>query len=290
MKQFLALGVLAMAAFLGLTQDSQAHGGKFRRCRGGCESDCAAPCATVASAPSAPQFEDRKVKVAKHVMKEKEIEVLECKRVVREEKYGYTVCVQVMKDEKRKVVVCTPTMKEIDATWTVMTPKTVEKKIQCTTYKCERVMITEKVPVCRVVCVTCVDECGRCHTRRERVTVMEEQTRCVIQRTPVVTEKTVLVTICEPVVHKGKKTICEMVRSEQEVTVKVCSFEHQKREGVRNVCEMVTEKVKRKVQYCETVWEEQTIRVQVGGACASDCGNDCGRGRVGIFRRGGCCN
>ena len=27
-------------------------------------------------------------------------------------------------------------------------------------------LITEQVPVCKTVCVTCVDECGRCHTRR----------------------------------------------------------------------------------------------------------------------------
>lgn len=293
MKQFLALGFLATVAFFGLTQDSQANGGMFRRCRGGCDSGCAsAPCAP--AAPVEVKWEERKVKVAKQVMKEKEIDVLECRRVMKDVPYTYTVCVPVTKQEKRIVNICTPTTREVDTTWTVMTPKTVEKKVQCTTYTCERVNITEKVPVCRVVCVTYVDECGRCCTKRERVTEWCEQTRCVIKRTPVVTEKTVLVTICEPVIHKGKKTICEYVNTPKEVMVNVCTYNHEKREGVRQVCETVTEKVKRKVQYCETVWEEQTIRVQVGGACASDCGSDCGHGRGhrgGIFRRGGgCCN
>ncbi|MBI3822154.1 MAG: hypothetical protein HY289_05675 [Planctomycetes bacterium] len=286
MKQLLAMAFLASAAMFGFTADSQAHCGKFRGCRGGCD----APCATAAAAPApAPVFEERKVKVAKTVMKEKEIDVIECRRVMKEEKYTYTVCVQVTKDEKRKVIVCTPTTREEDYTYTVMVPKTEKRTIKCTTYKCERVMITEKVPVCKTICVTCVDECGRCHTRRERVTVMEERTRCVVQRTPIVEEKVVDVTVCVPEQRKGKRTICETIRAEKEVMVKVCSFEHQKKEGTRTVCTTEQVKVKRKVSYCETVWEEQVVRVQVGGGCAPSC-NDCGR-RVGFFRRGGgCCN
>jgi hypothetical protein len=275
MKQSLATALLATVALLGLTPDSQANG-LFRRCRGGCEDDCA---------PAPVQYEDRKVIQYKPVMKEKVIEVLECKRVTREEKYNYTVCVPVTKEEKRKVVVCTPVMKEVDYTYTVMVPKTVDKKVMCVTYQCERVMITEKVPVCRTVCVTCVDECGRCYTRRERVTVIEERTRCVLKRIPITQEKMVKVTICEPVIHKGKKTVCEIVRSEKDVMVNVCSFEHQKREGVRTVCEIQTEKVKRTVQVCELVREEVTVRVPVRSTC---CTSDCGHGRVGFFRR--CCD
>src|SRR5437879_364594 len=106
-----------------------------------------------------------------------------------------------------------------------MVPKCVEKKVQCSTYRCERVMITEKVPVCRTVCVTCVDECGRCHTRREVVTEMVERTRCVVKRIPVVEERTVMVTVCEAVQHKGKKTICEIQHNVREEVVKVCTFE-----------------------------------------------------------------
>ena len=298
MKQFLAIAFVAAAALIGVTQESQAsHGGKFRRCSGGCETACAAaPCATVVAAPVEVKYEDRKVTVYKQVTKEKMVDVLECKRVMREEKYQYTVCVPVTRDEKRKVVVCTPVNREVDYTYTVMVPKTVTKKIQCTTYQCVRENIVEQVPVCKTVCVTCVDECGRCHTRRERVTVMEERTRCVVKRIPIVEERTVNVTVCEPVLHKGKRTVCEIVRSEQDVVVKVCSYETQKREGVRTVCEVVTEKVQRKVSYCETVAEVTTVRVAVGGACDSSCGSDCGsshgRRHGGIFRRtsGGCCN
>ena len=46
---------------------------------------------------------------------------------------------------------------------------------------------------------------------KQRVTAMEEQTRCVIKRTPIVEEKTVFVTVCEPVIHKGKKTTGEIL-------------------------------------------------------------------------------
>jgi hypothetical protein len=273
MKQFLATAFLATVALLGLSQDSQANG-LLRRCCGGCESDCA---------PAPMQYEDRKVIQYKPVMKDKVIEVLECKRVMRDEKYHYTVCVPVTKEEKRKVIVCTPVMKEVDCTYTVMVPKTVEKMVKCVTYKCERVMIIEKVPVCRTVCVTCVDECGRCYTRRERVTVIEERTRCVVKRIPIIEEKMVKVTICEPVVQKGKRTVCDIVHSEKDVMVKVCSFEPKKCEGVRTVCEIQTEKVKRKVQVCELVREEVTVRVPV---CRTSCSSDCGHGRVGFFRRG----
>ena len=109
------------------------------------------------------------------------VDVLVCSRVTTEEKYTYTVCVPVMKEEKRMVTVCTPVMKEVAYTFTVMVPHTEQRKVQCTTYQCVKEMVVEKVPVCKVVCVTCVDECGRCHTHRERVTVMEEQTRCVVK-------------------------------------------------------------------------------------------------------------
>jgi hypothetical protein len=174
----------------------------------------------------------------------------------------------------------------VDYTYIVMVPKCVEKKVQCTTYKLERVTITEKVPVCKVVCTTCVDECGRCFTKRDRVTVIEERTRCCLQRVPCVTEKTVKVTVCERQEHKGKKTICEIVKTEKDVMVKVCTIEHQKREGVRTVCELKTEKVKRKVQVCEMQKYEETIKVAVGTSCDSDCG----RGhRVSFLRRNSDC-
>jgi hypothetical protein len=127
---------------------------------------------------------------------------------------------------------------------------------------------------------------------------MEDQTRCVVRRIPTTTQQVVNVTVCEAVQQKGRKTVCDIVRNLQEVTVNVCSFEHQPREGVRTICDTVTEKVKQKVQVCTMVPYEETIRVQVGGVCATSCSNDCGnncgqsRGhRGGLFRRGGgCCN
>lgn len=283
MKHLFATAALALVAFFGLTQDSQA-GGKFRHCNGGCDSGCAsAPCETVVVAPV---FEDRKVTRYKQVWTDKVVDVLECKKVTREEKYTYLVCVPVTTEEKRKVTVCTPVTKEVDYVYTVMVPKTVQKKVQCTSYVCEKTLVVEKVPVCRVVCVTCVDECGRCHVRREHVTVIEEVTRCVVTRKPVITEHVVNYTICEPVQQKGKKLVCEIVRTEQDQVYKVCSFVNEKREGVRTVCEFVTEKVKRTVKVCETVSYEETIRVQVS-TCAPVC-NDCAPVSHGhrLFRRG----
>jgi hypothetical protein len=293
MNRFGLAALFAVVAVLGIALESQASGGLFRRC-GGCDGCGPAPCATTECAPAPVQYEERKVKVYKSVLKEKDVEVLVCKRVTREEKYTYTVCVPVTTQEKRKVTVCTPVSKQVECVYTVMVPKTVEKKVMCTTYQCVTENIVEKVPVCKTVCVTCVDECGRCHTHRERVTVWEERVRCCVKRIPIVTEKTVMVTVCEAVQQKGTRTVCEIVRTEQEITVKVCTFVHEKREGTRLVCDTVTEKVMRKVHFCETVVTEETVRVPVCAPCAtpcSDCG-DCGRGhRAGFFRRSsGCCN
>ena len=299
MKHLMATAFLATVALFGLTQVSEANG-LFRRCKGGCDSGCAsapcasAPCATVAPAPV--QYEERKVKVARQVWTDKEVEVLECKRISREEKFVYTVCVPVTTQEKRKAIVCTPVSKQVEYTYTVMIPSTVQKKVQCTTYQCVRETVCEMVPVCKTVCVTCVDECGRCHTRRERVTVMEERTRCVVKRVPIITEQIVNVTVCTPEIRKGMKTVCEIVRSETDVLVNVCRIDHQQREGVRTVCENVTVKSKRMVKVCSTVWDETTVRVPVcSTSCAAPC-DDCGTAghhqrRGGIFRRGSsCCN
>jgi hypothetical protein len=298
MKQLLATAFLAAVAFLGLTQDSQANGGGFRRCRGGCDSGCAsAPCEAAPCAPAAPapvQYEERKVKVYKQVMTTKEIDVLVCKPYTREEKYNYTVCVPVTREEKRKVFECNYVSRPVEYTYTVMVPRTVEKMVKCTTYQCVRETIREQVPVCRTVCVTCVDECGRCHTRHERVTVMEERTRCVVKHIPTVTDRMVRVTVCDAQQRKGTRTVCEAVRTEKEVMVKVCSYEHKPMVGTRTVCEYKTEKVKRTVQVCEMVATAQIVRVPVCSTSCSSPSDDCGHQRhhrAGHFRRGsGCCN
>jgi len=303
MKHLFAAALLAVTAILGITQDSQA-GGLFRRNRGGdgCAAPCDQPCAQVAPAPVVEaRWEERKVTRYKPVMVEREIDVVECKRVAREEKYAFTVSVPVERMEKRKISVATPVQKEVEFVYTVMVPRVVEKKVQVCNYRIDRQMVTEKVPVCRTVCVNYVDECGRCCVRREQVTDMVERTRCVVTRVPVMEERVVQTTVCEAVQQKGKKMICEIVRSEREEMVKVCSFEQQKREGVRTIYDVVTEKVKRKIQVCEMQSYEEVVRVQVGG-CAPVYQNDCygggsggghHGGRGGFFRRGGgggCCN
>jgi len=300
MKQFLGTACLTMVALMGLVQTTEANGGLFRRGRGCCDAPCDAPCANVvAQAPAPMQYEDRKIKVYKNVWKEQEIEVTECRRVTSQEKYHYTVSVPVWTDAKRRVTICTPVSKEVDYTYTILVPKTMQKTVQCTTYQCVTDHVKQMVPVCRTVCVNYVDECGRCCTRRETVTEMREVTRCVVRRVPVVTDRVVNYTVCEPVQHQGKKMVCEIVRSEREETYKVCSYNQEQREGVRTVCNLVHEKVKRKVQVCERVESEETVRVAINTGCASDCHDDCdngrrhgGRARGGLFRRGssGCCN
>jgi len=298
MKHRFAAALLATVAILGFAQDSQAKGGLFRRnrgCDGGVSAPCEQPCAQpVQQVIPEVKWEERKVTRHKPVMVEREIEVVECKRVAREEKYTFVVSVPVERQEKRKVSVATPVQKQVEYTYTVMVPRQVEKKVQVTTFRCEQQMITEKVPVCRTVCVPYVDECGRCCVRRETVTDMVERTRCVVNRIPVVQERVIQVTVCDAVQQKGVKTVCEIQRTETEQLVNVCSFEQQKREGVRTVYDVVTEKVKRKVQVCEMQAYEEVVRVMVGGQCAptyNDCcyGNGGGGGhhggRGGLFRR-----
>jgi hypothetical protein len=201
--------------------------------------------------------------------------------------------VPVWNDVKRMVTVATPTYKQVDYTYTIMVPKTLQKTVPYTTYTCQTEMIREQVPVCRTVCVPYVDECGRCCNRIERVTEMQERTRCVVKRIPVTTERVVNYTVCEPVQQQGKRTVCEIVHTQSERIDKVCSFNQEKREGVRNVCNTVTEKVKRMVKVCEQVVTEEVVRVAINVPCEAPCapvcddgGNGHGR-RGGLFRRGG---
>lgn len=286
------IAILTLLAGLLAATQCQAHG-LFRR-HGGC-GDCAAPCAAPCEAAPV-KYEERTVVRYKSVMVEREIEVLECKRVMMEEKYTYTVCTPVMKQVKRMEMVCTPVYKDVPYTYTVMVPKCVEKEVMCTTYRCVTEMVKECVPVCRTVCVTCVDECGRCHTHRERVTVMEERTRCVVKRIPETVKKMVTVTVCEPKTMTGMKRVCEIQRSEREVMCNVCEIVRTVKEGVRPVCHYETVKVKRKVQVCEMQKYEERVKVAVCTPCATTsccqpaCDSGCGHGHRGLFRRGGCCH
>jgi hypothetical protein len=307
MKRLSVLALLATVAVFAITAESQANG-LFRRQKGCCEAPscapaCAAPCAADC-APAPIQYEERKVTCYKQVMVEKDVEVLVCKNVTTEQKYTYTVCVPVTTQVKRMETYCTPVTKEVDYTYTVMVPRTMQKTVACTTYQCVTEMVKECVPVCKIVRNTCVDECGRCHTTCERVTVMEERTRCVTKRIPITTEQVVNYTVCEPVTKAGKRTVCEYVSNQREVLVNVCSYQNVEKVGTRMVCTPVTEKVIRKVSYCTTVPYETTVKVAIApvstcsapscDSCApacDSCGHTSHHRRGGLFRRGSsCCN
>lgn len=240
MKRMFVFAVLATVAVLGVALDAQASGcgnggGLFRRHRGGC-GDCGG-CATTACAAPAPapvQYVEQKVTRYKQVMVEKEITEVVCKRVTREEKYTYTV----------------------------MVSKCVPQTVKQTTYKCVTENVNVVVPVRKVVCVTCTDECGRCYTQRQCITENVNCVRTVVKRVPVVQDVVVNTVVCEA----------------------------QKREGTRLVCEIVRENVKRKVQVCQLQPYTETIRVAVCNTTCNSCDSGCGHHghghRGGLFRRG----
>jgi hypothetical protein len=117
----------------------------------------------------------------------------------------------------------------------------------------------------------------------------------VVRRVPVQTAQLVNRTICEPVVQKGTRMVCELVTVQQEVTVNVCSYKTEVKTGTRLVCEVVTEKVARKVQVCQVTPYTETVRVPVAVPCATtSCSEGCGEAacgghaRRGLFHRGSC--
>src|ERR1043165_8857004 len=136
MKKLLVSAVLAVAAVLGLTLDSQA--GLFRHhrgdCGGGCDTGCASsapygPVADCAPAPApAPQYVEQKVTRYKQVMVEKEIEELVSRCVARQEKFTYNVQVPVMTPEKRTETFYSRVEKQVPFTYTVNVPVTVPEK------------------------------------------------------------------------------------------------------------------------------------------------------------------
>jgi len=296
LKRLSVHGLLALVALLGIVVESQAKGGLFRRSSGcgGCEAPCAAaPVMPVAQV--APQFEDRKVTAYKYVTVEKEIDVVVCRTVMKDVPYTFTVCVPVTKQETRKQTYYQTVQKEVEYKYTVLVPRTVQRTVKQTTYRCETEQIVEKVPVCRTIRVSCVDECGRCYTRCERVTVMEDRTRCVVKRIPVVQDVVINEVVCDRVEKVGKRIVCDVVPQVRDVVVNVCTMTYEKREGVRKVCEVVRENAKQKVQVCQQVAYETTVRVQIGGGeCAPTCdvgyGGGHGGRRGGLSRRGGCCH
>jgi len=344
MKRLFVSAVLSVVAVLGLTLNSEAGHGKFRH-QSGCDSGYAyaAPCETVAYAPAPVQYVEQKVTRYKQVMVEKEIEEVVYRQVARQEKftysvqvpvtkqevrkqtyytqvqkevpYTYTVCVPVTVAEKRKETIYNRVEKQVPYTYTVAVPRTVQKKVTQTTYQCINENVTETVPVCRTVRVSCVDECGRCYTRCERVTEMVPVTRCIVKRVPITQEVVVNHVICEYENRQGSRTVCELVPVVRDVVVNVCRIENQTRQATRTVCEVVpqvrdvtiqvcsyateqregsrtvyntvNEKVKRRVQYCQMQPYEEIVRVAVGNYCEAPSYNYCDYGNSGGHGRRG---
>lgn len=296
------LTMVAIAALAGvalLPATSEAFGRRKASC---CEiappcgaAPCAAPCApVVAPAPAPVQYRDVTVTKYKQVMVEKQIVELVCKTITKEVPYTYNVCTPVVTPTKKLVNVCKIVTKEVPYTYTVMVPRTVQEKVLCTTYQCITEVVTKQVPVCKIVRVPCVDACGNCTYVCQRVTEMQTVSCNVVKRVPVQTERIVNKTICEPVLQKGTKMVCEYVTVQQEVTVNVCTYKTDVVTAKRLVCEVVTEKVARKVQVCQVTPYTETIRVPVEVPCATtSCSEGCAEPaghhvRRGLFHRGSC--
>jgi hypothetical protein len=291
------LTMLAIAALAGialLPGTSEAFGRRKASCCEIAPPCCAAPCAPVVAAKPAPvEYRDVKVTKYKQEMVTKDVVELVCKTVMKEVPYKYTVCTPVITPTKKLVNVCKTVTKEVPGTYTIMVPRTVQEKVTCMTYQCTTEVVTKQMPVCRTVCVPCVDACGNCTYVRRSVTEMQTVTCNVVKRVPVTKEMIVNKTICEPVQKTGTRTVCEVVTVQQEVTVNVCTYKTEVKEAKRLVCEVVTEKVARKVQVCQMTPYTETVRVPVAAPCAttSCCEPACGgRAHRSLFRRGGCCN
>jgi hypothetical protein len=291
MKRSLLVSVF-MAAFgvAALLPSASSASGWLRRGCGGCDN-CPAPCPVVAAPPAKVEvkYEDRVVTRYKPVTREKEIEVCVHKMVPREVKQ--TVMVPFTVKELRKVTECIPSYREVEYHYTEMVPRIIREKVNQTVTERRIKEVEVTVPVCRIVQTPCVDECGRCYTKCERVTEMQRTKRCVVECVPVVREVEVCRTVCDRVERVGKRTVCDMQRREKEV--EVCVIRCQPQERICKVYECVPEKVKRKVQYCEMVPYQETIRVAVcPPPCSTACDTGCGHHRVfgGLFQRHGCCN
>ena len=280
--------IVATLCLAALLPSASSASGWLRRCGGCCDS---APCTTAAAAPAKaePKYEDRVVTRYKAVTKEKEVEVCVNTMVAKDVKR--TVMVPVTVKEKRKVIDCVPTWKEVECKYIELVPHVEKVKVKQTCIERHRKEIEETVPVCRLVRTQCVDDCGRCYTKCERVTEMVKVKRCVVECVPVTREVEVCRTVCDRVDKTGKRKVCDYVRQEKEVEVCVVRCEPQER--VCKVWECVQTKEKRKVSYCEMVPYQETIRVCVSPACDSCCDKGCGQRRIfgGLFNRcGGCCN
>lgn len=278
MKRTLSAPVLLAAlALIGLYPAQSFGWGLFRHCGSCCSPACEAP---------PPKMKEVQVTCYKPVWKEKEVTEVVCRMVPKQEKCTYTVMVPKFQDVTKKVTVMECRTKEVETTCTVLVPKVYPEKRTVSYCDWETKTVTEKVPVCRLVPVKCVDSCGRCCTKWERVTEIHEVTRCV--RTPIHKTKEIVVNVvkCEPETRKVKKMVCESVPVTKEVTCRVCTYEKEERVGVRCTYECQKDTVKRTVKYCEM--QPYTKTIQVPECQPVSCGHRHHCGIFGLFRR--CCD
>lgn len=272
--------MLSLAALLPST--ASAFGGLRRSC-GGCEVAACAPAA--APAPVEVKYEERTVTRYRPVTKEKEVTCVVNRMVPRE--VVRTVMVPYSVKEKRVVTVCVPVWREVEHRYTEMIPRIVKEVVKQTVIDRRVREIEDTVPVCRLVCKPCVDECGRCCTKCERVTEMVTLKRRVVDCIPVVRDVEVCRTVCDRVERVGMRKVCDMHREQREV--EVCVVRCRPEERVCKVYDCVPETVTRMVRYCEMVPYQEVIRVPV--CPTSDCcESGCGHRRVfgGLLSRGGC--
>lgn len=290
MKVSVFMATLGLVALL--PSASFASGWLRRGCSSCCDREpcCTTTAAAPAPAKAEPKYENRVVTKYKTVTKEKEIDVCVNKMVAKDVKR--TVMVPVTVKEKRTVIECVPNWKEVECKYTEMVPRVIKEKVKQTCIERRRKEIEEVVPVCRLVRTQCVDDCGRCYTKCERVTENVKVKRCVIECVPVVREVEVCRTVCDRVERTAKRKVCEYVR--QEKVIDVCVIRCEAQERVCKVWECVRTTEKRKVSYCECVAYEENVRVLVTPACETGCDSGCGHRRAfgGLFNRGcrDCCN
>ena len=266
LRLFVFLATLGLVALL---PSASSASGWLRRCGGCCDS---APCTTTCAVE--PRYEDRVVTCYKPVTRQKEIDVCVTKMVPREVKR--IVMVPYTVTEKRTVLECVPTWRDVECKYVEMVPHVVKDRVKQTCIERRTREVEEVVPVCRVVCKPCVDECGRCYNRCERVTENVKVKRCVVDCVPVTREVEVCRTVCERVERTGMRRVCEYVHRER--VVDVCRVQCRPEERTCTVWDCVPTTVKRTVCYCEMVPYETTIRVCVTPACDTGCDHGCGHG------------
>lgn len=131
-------------------------------------------------------------------------------------------------------------------TCTVMVPEWKEEKRNITVCKMVPKVVEREVTCCKMVPVTCTDPCTGC-----------------------------TYTCCKPqtFTQKVQCTVCEMVKENKEITVKVCVCKPEKRtyKCTRIVCECKQETVTCKQCYCVSVPYKTTVKVAVCTPCATPC-------------------